>query len=105
MMSEDCGRDGCLVCFHRSVKPATVEDARTVFLPLDRGSDHYKKNAVEPIEYILIHRLNFCEGNVVKYITRWKERGGLDDLKKAAHYIDFLIADATNDPEKYGLSG
>jgi hypothetical protein len=35
--------------------------------------------------------LGFIEGNVVKYVTRWKHKGGLQDLEKAQHYLDFLI--------------
>jgi len=55
------------------------------------GGDHYKSKAIQPIEYIMANDLDYCEGNVVKYITRWKDKGGLEDLNKARHYIDFLI--------------
>jgi len=56
------------------------------------GGSHYKNKAIQPIEYILANNLNFCEGNVIKYITRYKDKNGLEDLKKAQHYIDFLIS-------------
>lgn len=52
---------------------------------------HYKDRAIQPIEYILANDLGFCEGNVLKYITRWKYKNGLADLKKAVHYLEFLI--------------
>ena len=55
------------------------------------GGSHYKDKEIQPIEYILGNNLGFCEGNVVKYISRWQEKDGIDDLKKAKHYIDFLI--------------
>lgn len=55
------------------------------------GGDHYSKYAIQPTEYIIKNRLNFCEGNVVKYVTRWRDKGGVDDLRKAKHYIDMLI--------------
>jgi hypothetical protein len=55
------------------------------------GGDHYSKYAIQPTEYIIKNKLNFCEGNVVKYVTRWRDKGGVDDLKKAKHYIDMLI--------------
>ena len=45
----------------------------------------------EPIDYIIGNGLTYCEGNVVKYITRWRSKGGVDDLKKAKVYIDFII--------------
>lgn len=61
---------------------------------LKRGSDHYKQGDIEPIEYILANKLGFCEGNVVKYITRFKITTDVRDLEKARHYIDFLIDDA-----------
>jgi hypothetical protein len=35
--------------------------------------------------------LDFCEGNVVKYITRWRDKGGVESLRKIKHYVDFLI--------------
>jgi Protein of unknwon function (DUF3310) len=55
------------------------------------GGTHYRDKAIQPIQFILANGLGFCEGNVVKYITRWKDKGGLADLKKARHYLDFLI--------------
>lgn len=55
------------------------------------GGDHYRSKSIQPIEFILANGLGFCEGNVVKYVTRWKDKGGLADLKKARHYLDFLI--------------
>jgi len=55
------------------------------------GGGHYKSNAIQPIDYIMQNGLGFCEGNVVKYVTRWRSKGGVDDLRKARQYIDFLI--------------
>ena len=52
---------------------------------------HYAENKIEPIDYIISNGLNFCEGNVVKYITRWRKKGGVEDLKKAKQYINFII--------------
>lgn len=57
------------------------------------GGSHYKKIKIQPIEYILANDLGFCEGNVVKYITRYPDKNGVEDLKKAKHYIEFLIND------------
>lgn len=59
------------------------------------GGDHYKELSIQPIEYILANKLGFCEGNVIKYITRYKSKNGLEDLKKAKHYIDMLIENYT----------
>lgn len=55
------------------------------------GGSHYKDKAIQPIEYIHANKLGFCEGNVVKYVTRWKDKNGIADLEKAKHYIELLI--------------
>jgi hypothetical protein len=55
------------------------------------GGDHYHKRNIQPIEYILDNDLNFCEGCVIKYVTRWRDKGGVEDLMKAKHYLEFLI--------------
>ena len=51
---------------------------------------HYDKK-ISPLEYNLQNDLGFCEGNVVKYISRYKEKGGLLDLAKAADYVHILM--------------
>ena len=55
------------------------------------GGEHYSKLAIQPIDYIYANELGWCEANVLKYITRWRDKGGLRDLEKARHYIDLLI--------------
>ena len=60
------------------------------------GGNHYKNKGIQPIEYILSNNLGFCEGNVVKYVTRYKDKNGIEDLEKAKHYIEFLIEKEKN---------
>ena len=55
------------------------------------GGDHYKDMAIQPIEYIQANGLSYIEGNIVKYISRWREKNGIEDLKKIKHYVEFLI--------------
>jgi hypothetical protein len=55
------------------------------------SGDHYKKMAIQPIEYIHKNGIGFIEGAVVKYVTRWKDKNGIEDLKKARHMLDILI--------------
>ncbi len=55
------------------------------------GGDHYRQGGIQPIEYIHANNLSFCEGNVVKYVTRWRHKDGLKDLEKAKHYIELLM--------------
>lgn len=55
------------------------------------GGDHYKHMVIQPITYIMENNLGYCEGNVIKYISRWRAKNGIEDLFKARHYIDILI--------------
>jgi len=55
------------------------------------GGSHYKKYKIQPVEFIVKNNIGFCEGNIIKYILRFKEKGGAEDLEKAKHYIELLI--------------
>ena len=55
------------------------------------GGDHYQSKAIQPIDYIIENELDYCEGNVVKYVTRHKEKNGAEDIKKAIHYLRFIL--------------
>jgi hypothetical protein len=56
---------------------------------------HYSNLPIEPWDFIQQNKLDFFEGNVVKYICRWKNKGGVDDLQKAITYINKIIAGET----------
>ena len=51
----------------------------------------YYKKGIETTKYILSHDMGFCEGNIIKYITRYKQKDGIQDLKKAKKYLELLI--------------
>ena len=53
--------------------------------------DHYSNLPLEPWDFIQQNKLDFFEGNVVKYICRWKNKGGVTDLRKAITYIEKII--------------
>jgi hypothetical protein len=55
------------------------------------GGDHYKKYKIQPVEYAMTNGLNYCQANAVKYITRYRDKGGIEDLRKAIHNIEILI--------------
>jgi len=55
------------------------------------GGGHYAIKAIQPWDYIIANNLGYLEGNVVKYVSRWKDKGGVQDLKKAQHYLQKLI--------------
>jgi hypothetical protein len=61
------------------------------------GGDHYKRLAIQPTDYIIKNDLGFCEGNVVKYVSRWRRKGGVEDLRKAKHYLEMLIKENEHD--------
>lgn len=53
--------------------------------------DHYKSLKIQPVEFIHANNIPYLEGNVIKYVSRWRSKGGVKDLEKAKHYIDLLI--------------
>ena len=63
------------------------------------GGGHYKSRGIQPLEYTMKNNLSFCEGNVVKYISRYKSKNGIEDLAKVIHYT--LLASY----EEYGEQG
>lgn len=58
------------------------------------GGDHYRRQAIQPWDFIVANGLGYLEGNIVKYVCRWRSKDGLDDLRKARHYLDKLIETA-----------
>jgi hypothetical protein len=55
------------------------------------GGSHYKDMPIQPAEYIHKNGIGFIEGSIIKYVSRWKKKDGLRDLKKARHFLDLLI--------------
>ena len=55
------------------------------------GGNHYKDLAIQPIEYCQRNQLNYCESNVVKYVTRHRFKGGVMDIRKAIHNLELLL--------------
>ena len=55
------------------------------------GGDHYSKMNIQPIDFITQNNLSFIQGNIIKYICRYKDKNGLQDLKKAQHYMYMLL--------------
>ena len=71
--------------------PTGKSDLLTTHAP---QSDHYKRMAIQPIQYIEANGLGFSEGNIIKYVSRWRRKNGIDDLRKAEFYIKRLIEQA-----------
>lgn len=66
-------------------------------LDKQEGGDHYKSMAIQPVEYIYANNLGYFEGCVIKYVSRWRNKNGIEDLNKAKHFIDLLIELDQND--------
>jgi len=58
---------------------------------IQHGGTHYKTKPIQPWDYVAANNLGFFEGNAIKYITRYKDKNGIEDLKKAIHYLQKLI--------------
>lgn len=74
-------------------------------LTKQEGGSHYA-TAIQPIEYIHANKLDYLQGNVVKYITRHKSKNGAEDIRKAIHYCELLLELEYGEAEEiYSRSG
>lgn len=60
---------------------------------LDRqeGGAHYKSMKIQPLEYIVGNNIPYCEANVIKYVSRHREKNGAQDIRKAIHYLELIL--------------
>jgi hypothetical protein len=65
--------------------------AQTPANTVQHGGTHYKVLPIQPWDFIVANGIGFLEGNAIKYLTRWRDKGGVEDLRKARHYVDKLI--------------
>lgn len=74
------------------VTPEELEEwNRMTALSKQVAGNHYKDLPIQPVEYIHANAIGYFEGNVIKYISRWRKKNGIADLEKAKHYIELLI--------------
>lgn len=71
--------------------PPTSAPSDKTALDVQVGGDHYRKGAIQPVEFSYSNGFGFCEGSIIKYVARHRRKGGKQDLLKARHYIDLLI--------------
>lgn len=58
------------------------------------GGVHYREKKIQTWDYISQNEIPYLEGCVIKYVSRWRDKGGVEDLKKAQHYLEKLIENA-----------
>ena len=63
----------------------------TTALERQEGGDHYRQMKIQPVQFIHANGIPFIEGSIIKYVSRWRSKGGVKDLEKARHFIDLLI--------------
>lgn len=71
--------------------PVELPEENDTALDMQIGGIHYIHMAIQPMEYSMANKLDACQHTAIKYISRFRDKGGLDDLKKAKHVIDMLI--------------
>ena len=57
---------------------------------------HYTQGNIDVWDFIVDKKLDFLEGNIIKYVVRWKNKNGIEDLKKAQAYLNKLIEETSN---------
>ena len=73
---------------------AKYEDVKEIGMkPSEKqvAGNHYSKLKIQPMQYSLANNLNYAQANAIKYITRYKYKNGVEDLKKAIHCLELLI--------------
>ena len=70
----------------------TKEDLQRIFpMAKQEGGSHYRKHKIQPWEFVKQNNLSYFQGNVIKYICRYKDKNGIEDLKKIIHYCELEI--------------
>ena len=82
------GIKGCRGGCNRGSK---MSDTKNNPLEKQISGSHYKNYKVQPVEFCQRNKLNYCESAAIKYLCRHRDKNGIDDLRKAKHYIELLI--------------
>lgn len=79
----------CYRCAEEQYKTSEKQEPKA--LDVQIGGGHYKGMAIQPMEYSMKNGLDACQHTAIKYISRFRDKGGIEDLRKAKHVIDMLI--------------
>ena len=88
---EETFKPGAVGTAYKVTTTAKESSACSSALASQVDGNHYKSLAIQPIEYIHSNGIQFAEGCVIKYVSRWRTKGGIKDLEKAKHFIELLI--------------
>ena len=77
-----------MVKYYRIIE---MKEEKESALTIQVEGSHYKNLKIQPVQYAHANNIPFIEGNIIKYVTRWREKNGIKDLEKAKHFIDLLI--------------
>jgi hypothetical protein len=66
----------------------------------EHGGDHYKRDAIQVWDFVAANEIPYFEATAIKYLCRWKRKGGIEDLRKAIHFIEKLISLHINRPAR-----
>jgi hypothetical protein len=92
MLCNGCANPiNCVNLGHCYMSTGTRSTVHVSALDKQVSGNHYKDKGIQPIVYIHANNLGFCEGNVIKYVTRHKDKNGAADIKKAIHYLELLL--------------
>ena len=69
-----------------------TKSTTTTALDKQVGGNHYKGMKIQPVQFIHANNIGYLEGNIIKYVCRWRGKNGMADLEKAKHYIELLMA-------------
>jgi hypothetical protein len=93
---EKTGRGWTMESYRDYMKRRDAEEQMIKASDKQVGGSHYKDFKIMPIEYITQNKLDFCEGNIVKYISRHAKKNGAEDIRKVIHYAELILQ------QKYG---
>ena len=60
-------------------------------LSRQEGGSHYKDFVIQPVEFCYVNNIPYIEATAIKYLCRWRNKNGIEDLRKAKHFIEMLI--------------
>lgn len=88
--------------FQQKLKAMPKQESMPKATDIQIGGNHYKSMVIQPVEFILKNNIGFCEGSIIKYVSRYKNKNGVEDLKKAKHFLDLLISNIEENEKKGG---